>query len=163
MQFLPDELYATIEKSMPIACVDFVPTRTLGGVQQVGLILRDSPYGRVWCHLGGRISLGETIRQAIERHTVDTLATTPLLESEPQPKYVYQWFPDDLAPADGTPFGRDSRKQAVGLSFVVELGGDPHPRNEALDFAYFDIAALPTPIWPGCRYLLDRLLRPHSS
>lgn len=154
MTFLPPDLYAEIERSLPIACVDFVPVRE----GHVGLILRDSPYGRVWCHLGGRVLYGETLRDAIVRHTSDTLAVAPVVDDEPQPAYVYQWFPDAVAPTDATPYGRDTRKHAIGLSFVIDLQGNPNPQNEALDFAYFAPDALPEPLWPGCRHLLERLL-----
>ncbi len=156
MTFLPSDLYAQIEASMPIACVDFVPRREADG--HVGLILRDSPYGRVWCHLGGRVLYGETIRDAIVRHTRDSLAVDPVVDDEPQPAYVYQWFPDAVAPTDATPYGRDARKHAIGLSFVIALDADPHPQNEALDFGYFAPDALPEPLWPGCAHLLARLL-----
>lgn len=155
MTLLPAALYAEFEHSMPIACVDFVPVRD----GMVGLILRESPYGRVWCHLGGRVLRGETIRGAIQRHTADTLAVTAVIDDEPQPAYVYQWFPDEIAPTDGTPYGRDERKHAIGLSFVIEVDGHPAPRNEAIEFAYFDPAALPEPLWPGCEHLLRQLLR----
>ena len=77
---------------------------------------------------------------------------------EPQPAYVYQWFPDAVAPTDATPYGRGTRKHAIGLSFVIDLQGNPQPQNEALDFAYFAPDALPEPLWPGCRHLLERLL-----
>jgi ADP-ribose pyrophosphatase YjhB (NUDIX family) len=158
VSYLPQELYEQIEQSMPIACVDFVPWRLMStGEREIGLILRESPHGRVWCHLGGRIERGETIRQAIRRHAADTLAAGVILDANPQPDYVYEWFPGEIAPADGTVFGDDPRKHAVGLSFAVQLHGEPRPRNEALEFRYFPTARLPEPLWPGCRELLSRL------
>ncbi|MDF2471333.1 MAG: hypothetical protein K0Q61_3705 [Rhodococcus erythropolis] len=158
MTYLPDDLYATIEHSMPIACVDFVPVRLeASGRHQVGLILRNSPYGRVWCHLGGRIRYGETIREAIVRHADDALSVRVHLDLNPQPSYVYEWFPSPVAPTDGTVFGIDPRKHAVGLSFVVNVDEDPRARNEALEFAYFRANELPEPLWPGCRDLLSNL------
>jgi ADP-ribose pyrophosphatase YjhB (NUDIX family) len=157
--FLPDDLYATIERSIPIACVDFVPVRTTAeGDLEVGLILRESPYGRVWCHLGGRVRYGETIAAAIRRHGRDTLGVEPVLGDDPQPAYVYQWFPDAVRP-ESPETGRDERKHAIGLSYTVQLGSDaPTPRNEALDFSFFALAALPDPLWPGCERLIERML-----
>lgn len=163
MNYLPDDLYAEIERSMPIACVDFVLVRpTSGGEADVGLILRESPHGRVWCHLGGRIQRGETIRDAIRRHAEDTLGLDIAIDVNPQPDYVYEWFPKDVAPADGTAFGDDPRKHAIGLSFVlaadeIVTDGTAAPRNEALDFQYFPVTQLPTPLWPGCLELFERL------
>lgn len=157
MTFLPADLYARIEESMPIACVDFVPVREVAGRREIGLILRDSPHGRVWCHLGGRIQRGETIAVAIRRHSRDTLGLEPVLPRNPQPDYVYEWFPPAVAPTDGTAFGDDPRKHAIGLSFTVALEGDPQPHDEALDFAFFPTDALPGDLWPGCRVLFERM------
>lgn len=158
MTYLPDDVYALIERSMPIACVDFVPMRvTTGGRREVGLILRDSPFGHVWCHLGGRVNRGETIVGALRRHAADTLDVDLDIEPNAQPTYVYEWFPADVAPVDDTTYGADPRKHAIGLSFVVALNGDPKPRNEALDFGYFDLSALPAPMWPGSAELVGLL------
>lgn len=163
MTFLPDALYQQIEQSMPIACVDFVAVRNVDGCRQVGLILRDSPHGRVWCHLGGRIERSETIAQAIRRHARETVGLEPVLPLNPQPDDVYEWFPADIAPHDGTVYGDDPRKHAIGLSFVIALEGEARPANEALDFAYFPEEALPSPLWPGCRQLFARLGIPASG
>lgn len=143
---------------MPIACVDFVPARVdASGARQIGLILRDSPHGRVWCHLGGRVQRGETLHDAIGRHARDTLGVEPVLPTNPQPDYVYEWFPPEIAPNDGTLFGDDPRKHAIGLSFVVQIDGAVTALNEALDFGWFSLEALPAPLWPGCETLLAAL------
>jgi ADP-ribose pyrophosphatase YjhB (NUDIX family) len=158
MTYLPDALYAQIESSVPIACVDFVPVRPASdGGREIGLILRDSPHGQVWCHLGGRVQRGETIAQALRRHAIETLAVDLSLPLNPQPAFVYEWFPPDIAPGDGTTFGDDPRKHSIGLSFVVEIAGEPRAADEALDFRYFSLDALPRPLWPGCEDLLARL------
>lgn len=159
MTFLSDDLYTKIERSVPLACVDFVPVReSESGRKQVGLILRDSPYGPVWCHLGGRVLHGETIAEALQRHATDTLTSRLNTSEDPQPSWVYQWFPPHLAPEGQFAYGKDLRKHSIGLSFVVTLESEPAPRNEALDFAFFDLDALPQPLWPGCQGLLRRLL-----
>lgn len=162
---LPPDFYAQIERSVPLACVDFVPVQARDECTEVGLILRDSPFGRVWCHLGGRILRGESISGAIHRHATDTLGdgVTVDLTDDPQPDYVYQWFPPDIAPADAPPHGDDPRKHAIGLSYVVALTGEPRPANEAYEFGYFSLAALPEPLWPGTRGLLDRLFAAQSA
>ncbi|MDZ8170731.1 DUF4916 domain-containing protein [Microbacterium xanthum] len=164
MTFLPRDQYELIERTMPIACVDFVPVRTTAdGHREVGLILRDSPFGQVWCHLGGRIHRGETIRDALQRHATDTLGTRLALDDDPQPTRVHQWFPSDLQPDLAIDHGSDPRKHAIGLSFIVELDGDPSPQNEALDFAFVPADALPEPMWPGSAKLIDLLLRDYAS
>lgn len=157
--FLPPATYALIERSMPIACVDFLLVREGQSGREIGLILRESPHGQVWCHLGGRILRGETIRDALLRHADDTLGVGLALGPDPQPGYVYQWFPPNIRPVDPlTAVGDDPRKHAIGLSFLVEPRGAPHPRNEALEFGWFREDGLPEPLWPGCQELFDRLL-----
>ncbi|WP_448455258.1 DUF4916 domain-containing protein [Mycolicibacterium phlei] len=145
---------------MPILCVDFVPVHDVGGGLEVGLILRESPFGRVWCHLGGRVQHGETISDAIRRHAHETLSVVIDPGPDPQPLLVYQWFPDELQPRNGLVTGLDPRKHAISLSFVVDLGsGIADPRNEALDFAFFPVEALPQPLWPGCEYVIRELVK----
>ncbi|TQK18619.1 ADP-ribose pyrophosphatase YjhB (NUDIX family) [Microbacterium sp. SLBN-154] len=162
MTYLPAERYRLVEDTMPIACVDFFPQQP-DTRAEVGLILRDSPFGKVWCHLGGRILRGESIRQALLRHAKDTLDVTLRLPRDPQPLDVYQWFPPDDTPADSDDHGVDPRKHAIGLSFIIELEGAPEPRNEADDFAWFPSEDLPAPLWPGTEPLLRRLLTRHSA
>lgn len=161
MTYLPDELYAQVEKSMPIVCVDFIPVRNASdGTLEIGLILRDSPFGVVWCHLGGRVNRGEAIVQALRRHAKDTLSVDLLCEPNTQPGYVYEWFPPDIAPTDGTVHGDDPRKHAIGLSYVVTLTGEPAARNEAQDFEWFSISELPDAMWPGSTRLVATLVGP---
>lgn len=155
--FLPASTYRLIEQSMPIACVDFVMVRERRLRRELGLILRDSPHGRVWCHLGGRIQRGESIADAIRRHGRETIGIEPVLALNPQPDYVYEWFPPDLAPSDGTICGNDPRKHAIGLSFVLETDVRPQPHGEALAFEWFAPNALPEDLWPGCRGLFRQL------
>jgi ADP-ribose pyrophosphatase YjhB (NUDIX family) len=159
VHYIPDDLYTRIEQSIPISCVDFVPVRRRERGTEVGLILRESPFGQVWCHLGGRIQHGETVGDAIHRHARDTLGVEIDLGPDPQPVWVYQWLPDELRPQTGLVTGHDPRKHAIGLSFVVDLTGEElHPQDEALDFAYFPIGALPQPMWPGCEHLVRQLI-----
>lgn len=166
VHFIPDELYATIEASIPIACADFILVRSVDGhVAQVGLIERHSPYGTVWCHLGGRIRHGETIAKALTRHLEDSLSGAVVeIGDDPQPVHTYQWFPAEVAPTTSLQFGLDDRKHAIGLSYVLEETGQPRPATgEALDFRYFPVDDLPTRMWPGSATLVAKLLQAHAS
>ncbi|MDD7930668.1 DUF4916 domain-containing protein [Microbacterium thalli] len=158
MSLLPYEFYRQVEQTMPIACIDFVPVRQVGDGRQVGLISRESPYGRVWCHLGGRIRRGETIVQGLQRHARETVGVETDVAPNAQPVYVYEWFPSAVAPNDGTQFGNDERKHSIGLSYVVRLLGDPSPQGEALAFEWFETDRLPENSWPGSAELVRRLL-----
>lgn len=158
---IPEPLYHEIERSMPILCVDFLLRRERGGIDEVGLIRRSSPYGDVWCHLGGRVRRGETLRAALLRHFDESVVGAGLLvPADPQPLYTFQWFPDDVRP-EGFEFGRDERKHSVGLSFVLEVRGEPaaRPNSEALDLQFSRADELPGPLWPGCTALFTQLLR----
>ena len=159
VRYLPADDYALVERSVPLVCVDFILVRRTPSGRQIGLILRESPYGEVWCHLGGRIGRGESIAQALQRHSDDTLGVRLDLGPDPQPDHVYQWFPEDDTPSDAAKFdhGVDSRKHAIGLSFALATVGEPTPRNEAIAFDWFDLDALPQPLWPGCERLLRAL------
>ena len=158
MTYLPDDVYALVEESVPLLCVDFVPVREAARGREVGLIMRDSPFGAVWCHLGGRVLRGETLVNALRRHARDTLTVDLDIDLNAQPGRVYEWFPADLAPEDGTEHGQDPRKHSVGLSYVVTLVGEPSPRNEAIAFDYFPVDGLPDPMWPGSAGLLQHLV-----
>jgi hypothetical protein len=94
----------------------------------------------------------------LRRHGRETLDISLRLPRDPQPAYVYQWFPAEIRPNDGAPHGDDPRKHAIGLSFVTEHEGEPSPRGEALDFGWFGAESLPSPLWPGTGTLLERLL-----
>jgi ADP-ribose pyrophosphatase YjhB (NUDIX family) len=157
--YLTAESLETARSLVPIVCVDIVPARvTLAGRLEVGLILRDMP-GRdapVWCHLGGRVRRGETLRAALVRHLGSTLVGAVVdFEVEPQPQYVMQWFPESQ-PAGALPVhGHDPRQHAVALVYAVELHGDPvpHSAGEATEFRWWPVDELSAggpPLWPGC-------------
>lgn len=141
---------------MPIACVDFVPVDEERS--RYGLISRRSPYGTVWCHLGGRVLRDETVHDALQRHSVETLATRLHLDRDPQPAYVFQWFSPDSHRHEEGEYGQDPRQHSIGLSYLVELAGTPHAQGEALEFRWFDKHETPNQLWPGCQRLLERLL-----
>ncbi len=164
MLYLPADVYALVERSVPLACVDFIPTRDSASGIELGLIRRRSPYGEVWCHLGGRIGRGETIREALLRHAADTLGVSLELEDDPQPGHVHQWFPPDERPtASALQFGDDERKHSIGLSFLVRMIGHPDPRDEAMEFGWFRPDDLPEPLWPGCAALIGKLRAAYSA
>jgi ADP-ribose pyrophosphatase YjhB (NUDIX family) len=156
--WLPDKTWDAIQASVPIVCVDVFPVRLDddGDVTVVGLIRRRMPGTDdvVWCPMGGRINHGETLRAAVLRHVESTLSGAVFdLPADPQPSYVFQWFPsprDD----DGVPYGIDPRRHSVGLCFVFPFAGEPMvvEGGEALGFAWFELAEIDRlngRAWPG--------------
>ena len=161
--WLDDDEWAGAVMHLPIACVDLVPvTRNLSGViDRIGLVRREgSPSGRpVWCHLGGRVLINETLNDAAFRHLEDTLSNTGPIIIAPEPFFVNQYF---RAPKEG--FGLDFRKHAIAICYLIEFGNvddSPIPKGEALDFTWFALDNLPVDdeLWPGCKIMLDRLNR----
>jgi ADP-ribose pyrophosphatase YjhB (NUDIX family) len=166
--WLSDEEWQFVQANVPIPCVDIVPVRkTDQGNPEVGLILRNSPFEnrKLWCHVGGRIARGETIREAILRHCHLTLQGFNFdIEADPQPQYVKQWFPSKISPGGiGPLYGRDPRKHAVANSFLIWTDSLPTatPGGEALDFQWFSMNILPPEreTWPGTADLIVALLR----
>jgi len=156
--WLPDELWTTIQDSVPIVCVDIVPVRRdeHGTVTDVGFIRRLSPFDRrmVWCHVGGRVQLTETLADALRRHLVETLgpAADVDLGADPQPDYVMQYLRDE-GPRAGLQAGWDPRKQAVGLTYVVDVPAEVAAvaGGEGTEFRWFSTELLGalTDTWPG--------------
>ena len=152
---------------VPIVCVDVVPwRRRANGSLQAGLILRDMP-GRaqpVWCHLGGRVRRGETLRGALVRHVTSTLVDVPLhLPADPQPAGAVQWFSTTDPVEEGLQHGYDPRQHAVALVFDLHLDVDPRvvAGGEARDFRWWSPAELPEQqdtLWPGTRLTVRRAL-----
>ena len=133
-----------IQKSMPVVCVDFLPVQLSPApkheLQAVGLIYRETPRGRRWCLIGGRLLYGESLTKAIRRQASETLGRHVKVHIGPdqQPLYIAQYSPSGRAP-----FSLDPRQHAVGLTFAVEMEGRPTPRGEAIKFAWFGNARIP--------------------
>jgi ADP-ribose pyrophosphatase YjhB (NUDIX family) len=143
--------------AVPIVCVDLVPVReSATGHVEVGLVLREMP-GReepVWCHLGGRIHRGETLRAALLRHLTETLHGVELdLPPDPQPASVVQYFPTTASVEPGLDAGYDPRQHAVALVFAVSPTGEPTavPGGEGIEFRWWDPRDLESvaDVWPG--------------
>jgi ADP-ribose pyrophosphatase YjhB (NUDIX family) len=160
----PDD-WAWATAHLPIPCADVVPVliNQIGVVSHVGLIYRESPFdGQRWCHIGGRVRLEETVRDAALRHLKATLARPDKkqfdAESVPeQPTSFFEFFPEFR---EG--YGLDPRKQAVSACYRVECPSDVtvRPEGEGSEFKWFGVENLPADdeLWPGTRQLVERTL-----
>ncbi|HEU0073418.1 MAG TPA: DUF4916 domain-containing protein [Dehalococcoidia bacterium] len=92
--WIPDPEWTRVQGLVPIACADIMPMRRTDAGLEVGLILRDTPYGRGWCLVGGRILRDESMRDAILRQLTSTLgdAVQCNLDARPQPDFVAEYF-----------------------------------------------------------------------
>lgn len=150
---------------LPIACVDLLPVvrDSERRITHVGLVSRNLDGYEVWCHLGGRVRLNESLITAAARHLAETLGTEATSRGElaPKPFTVLEYF------SDGTDASRDAgfdpRKHAISNCYLVEYPSivSTQPGGEAIDFSWFTVDALP-PIdqwWPGSSRMVAEALR----
>jgi ADP-ribose pyrophosphatase YjhB (NUDIX family) len=131
----PEEL-RNYRGRMPVVYVDAVPVQVdeNGQVTHVGLLLRMMPDGSISrTVVSGRVLYGERVRDALVRHLEKDLGPValPRLPVEPAPFTVVEYFPDPSISGF-----HDPRQHAVSLAFVVPVGGDCQPRQEALDLVW---------------------------
>ena len=160
--WIPDELWRTIQRSIPIVCVDAVPVRLTTKpdgrqiVTSVGLIRRavPDPFGEPdgssltgrsgWGIVGGRMRHGATFAEELARQIRETLGpetvATPI--DATNPTYVAQYSPHG---PDSRFDATDPRQHAIGLTWIVTLVGTLSPQGEATGFDWFPVDALPPP------------------
>ena len=87
------------QRSLPIACVDFIPVQfgPDSVIKQVGLIQRLAPVDPAWCLIGGRILLGESIGQAGQRILTEAGGPEVFIETADwnHPDYVAEYLLDN--------------------------------------------------------------------
>jgi hypothetical protein len=85
---------------------------------------------------------GESFGKAVKRQLIDTLGKEISFEiaSASQPTYVAQY-----RPFIGDGFQLDPRQHAIGLTYCIEITGEPRAQGEASAFDWFEPRALPQP------------------
>jgi ADP-ribose pyrophosphatase YjhB (NUDIX family) len=141
---IPDDQWRSIEKLIPITCVDVLLwTRQEGPEPRLGLIRRLNEAGSLaWNLVGGRVLLDETIEQALRRHIVETVGPDISWSRTDfrQPVIVGEYLRSRV---DG--YGFDPRHHAVALAYTLECTGKVAVGGEAVEFEFFAPDALPTP------------------
>lgn len=133
-----------IQSSIPVTCVDVLPVRFSSGprhvLREVGLILRETPHGRKWCLIGGRVMYRESLCAAVRRQMTEALGhqIRPRIMPDQQPLYVAQY-----SASGRSPFAFDPRQHSVSLTYAVEMEGLPIPGGEAIQFEWFEIDNIP--------------------
>ena len=143
--WLADDELESARERLPIVYIDAVPVRTddSGTVTSIGLLLRAMPDGRISrAVVSGRVLYGERVREALLRHIEKDLGpmALPQVPPSPQPFTVVEYFPDPSV----TGF-HDPRQHAVALAFIVPLGGDCAPSQQALDLVWISPEEAMTP------------------
>ncbi|MCM3554039.1 NUDIX hydrolase family protein [Janibacter melonis] len=134
--WLPREELESVRGRVPMLYVVAVPVRVdqSGEITSVGLLLRATDTGRMERELvGGRVQYHERIRDALVRHLEKDLGpmALPQVPPSPQPFTVAEFFPTPGV----TPF-HDPRQHAVAMVYVVPVGGDCAPQQDALDLSW---------------------------
>lgn len=144
--WIEEGLWRKIQNILPIITIDVLPLnhKPTSENLEIGLILRETADdGKKWCFLGGRLLYGEKLWEGVKRQVRITLGKDVIINetgSDHQPLYVAQYFN-----YNDNEFLRDPRQHAVGLTYAVPLSGIIKPRDEALDFKWFNLNKLPPP------------------
>lgn len=134
--WLSEDELNTARERLPIVYVDAVPVRTdaQGQIVAIGLLLRGMPDGSISrAIVSGRVMYGERVRDALLRHLEKDLGgmALPRVPTSPQPFTIVEYFPDP----EVTGF-HDPRQHAVALAYIVPIGGDCSPSQDALDLVW---------------------------
>jgi len=163
---LPSDDWQRIQASVPIACTDIVITREIfGSVTEVALIQRRYRDGSTrWCHLGGRVGIDETLREAALRH-INSTFSIPGKDSDvlgsafpKDPVTHFEFFRKKGLGSSGS--GLDPDKHAISWCYRFEwpLETEPQPVSggEALSVKWFRVSQLPDDLWPGTARLVEQ-------
>jgi ADP-ribose pyrophosphatase YjhB (NUDIX family) len=159
---LSEKDYRSITAQMPIACVDILPVvidQDTGLVAQVGLIKRVFQNREVWCHLGGRVLLGEHLDHAVLRHVNATIGDLPAAAQLSQESF----FTNQFFRQREQGFGFDPSKHAIATCYTLTMpraaAVTVSEEGEALAFQWFPRERLPTAenLWPGTAEMVAAL------
>jgi ADP-ribose pyrophosphatase YjhB (NUDIX family) len=135
---LPDSLWRTIQRSVPIFCVDVVPV-CIGsdGALNLGLILRDTPsQGDRWCLIGGRLLLDETISEAVDRELKSALGESLSRSSRTTFDPIVAEYRRKREPGAL----HDPRQHAISATVPIWMSGEGIPQGpEAQRFQWWNI------------------------
>jgi ADP-ribose pyrophosphatase YjhB (NUDIX family) len=148
-KWIPNELFQTIQQSIPIACVDLIILRRNNGIIETLLIKRKIyPEVGKWCLIGGRIIKGEHVNDTIRRQakielgiSVDIISpwneTTPIMSlsdplSDAQKHFVVLVYPVTISKgqikesgpefSEAKWFSLDKIPETLGFAHQQELG-----------------------------------------
>ena len=112
-QLLSAEVYALMQKSMPIACVDLIVLRKNLGKLEILLIKRKIfPEVGKWCIIGGRILKNESIEQTIARQAKRELGVAVQI--------IRPWSGQEPIGVFNVPLA-DAQKHYISLMYPVAI------------------------------------------
>ncbi len=136
-KLIPPELFKLIEKSIPMPCVDLVILKGLADNPQVLLIKRSiEPNKGMSCIPGGRVLIGETLEDSIDRHAFRELGVKVKIISPFDSNHPVRVFDNPIA---------DPQKHPIINLYPVEItGGTINKKGPEFEEAdWFDFDKLP--------------------
>ena len=145
MGYLPDKLYDTITRHIPIICVDLIPAKKQDYKWLIGIIRRATgTEANKPALLGGRVRYQESLDSAIRRHLKTDCGVVKFqfwhVNSLDRPFYVQQYVHAESAQP---PLAYDPTKHSIALTYLIEIGEEPKPGNEADDFYWITASQIP--------------------
>jgi ADP-ribose pyrophosphatase YjhB (NUDIX family) len=138
-KWIPKKLFDSIQKSVPIPCVDLLVLREGENGTETLLIKRKIyPEKDKWCLIGGRILINESTVQAITRQAMVELGV--------RVKIIKPW--SDIIPfAVFNDSKSDKQKHFVVLTLpvVIKKGKIKTNGPEFSDYKWFPLSKLPSP------------------
>lgn len=130
---------------LPIICADIIPVRRDGEIIKIGVIQRATgPEAGKLAVTGGRVKRDQTIIDAISRHLNNDLSISDWKfysgNNECSPFYVQQYFNETEAKGN---YGYDPTKHSVALTYLLQIGQEPKPKNEATEFIWIEESEIP--------------------
>lgn len=132
-------------KILPILCVDVIPIKRESDIYKIGVISRASgPEAGKVAVIGGRVRKDLKVAEAIGLHLKNDLAIDMWKfyqdNNEKRPFYVQQYLQKSNSTDE---FGYDPTKHAVALNYIIEIEGNPKPKNEANNFVWITENEIP--------------------
>lgn len=152
----PYEVFLLFAALGILPCVDAFPVRIRDNKPEMGFILRNTGfYKGSWWDIGGRMNIGESFSQALNRHVRETLGVGFRLlpgQSWNSPAYLGQYGPKafSLSCEESENAGHEPSKWCISPTWLIDLesedfifGSTAHGGQEARELHWFDLDRLP--------------------
>lgn len=163
---MTDAVYKLHTLLAPVICVDGLPVRKNSGIAEAGFIRRNTGFysGKLWV-IGGRVTRGESVEDALRRHFRETLGVSISFYGAGNVAALGQYMFEDRYSAGN--FGHDPSKYTIAPMFLVTMlsdavtfGSTPYGGQEASGLEWFPISSLPAEdefAYKGYKYVVKAL------
>lgn len=154
---LSNSLFQTIQKSIPVTCIDLIVLRKNKKTIETLLIKRKIyPEKRKWCLVGGRIIKGEYVQDTIKRQTLRELGVSVKILSPWNETTPFYTLSDPVS---------DKQKHFVTLTYpvIITKGKLKKEGPEYSETKWFPINKLPKIIGFGQKKWLQAFIKTKLS